>query len=219
MKLKLFLLSLATAGLLTSCVNTPKGDEASVEGEQTVAEQTGATYSVTPESVIYWVGSKPVGTHNGSINLSSGQFSMSEGVVTGGDFVIDINSLKVLDEGGEAYAADLQGHLLSDDFLASSTYPTAKFEITKVEPYTATPGAESVIADANYSVSGNLTIRDTTNNITFPAAIMTTENGVSVKASFNIDRTWWKIVYGNDQSLGDKFIRPEVNITLDVTAK
>lgn len=219
MKLKLFLLSLATAGLLTSCVNTPKGDEASVDGEQTAAEQTGATYTATSESKIYWVGSKPVGTHNGSFDLTSGQLSVAEGVVTGGEFVIDVNSLQVLDEGGEAYAADLKGHLLSDDFLASATYPTAKFVITKVEPYTATPGAESVVADANYSVSGNLTIRDTTNNITFPAAIMTSEDGVSVKANFNIDRTWWKIVYGNDQSLGDKFIRPEVNIALDITAK
>jgi hypothetical protein len=43
-------------------------------------------------------------------------------------------------------------------------------------------------------------------------------NSLIADADFNIDRTQWGIVYGNDKSLGDKFIRPEVNIKLHIEA-
>ena len=39
-----------------------------------------------------------------------------------------------------------------------------------------------------------------------------------VRANFNIDRTNWGLSYGNDKSLGDKYIRPEVNIGLNIVA-
>ena len=110
-------------------------------------------------------------------------------------------------------------HLLSADFFDAEIFPTAKFEITSVEPYTATATDSSVTDGANYKVSGNLTLKDATKNVSFPAKIENTNGIYSVVGSFNIDRTLWGIKYGNDKSLKDKFISEVVNISLDIKSK
>ena len=46
--------------------------------------------------------------------------------------------------------------------------------------------------------------------------IFINEKEFQAEADFNINRTDWGITYGNDQSLGDKFIKPEVNIKLNI---
>ncbi len=56
-------------------------------------------------------------------------------------------------------------------------------------------------------------------NITFPARIDLDGNTLKAKGNFNIDRTQWKMNYGNDKTLGDKFISETVNIELDLEAK
>ena len=43
--------------------------------------------------------------------------------------------------------------------------------------------------------------------------------GWRTKGNFDIDRTQWNMNYGNDKSLGDKFISEKVNIELDLEAK
>jgi polyisoprenoid-binding protein YceI len=72
--------------------------------------------------------------------------------------------------------------------------------------------------DATHTITGNLTLKGTTKSITFPAKVAVNDNVVTADANFNIDRTQWGLVYGNDQSLGDKFIRPTVNIQLHLVA-
>jgi polyisoprenoid-binding protein YceI len=74
------------------------------------------------------------------------------------------------------------------------------------------------VAGANYTVSGNLTMKDSTKNITFPAKITVADNSLTALANFNVDRTQWGIRYGNDKSLGDKFISETVNIQLNLKA-
>ncbi|MCG7859338.1 YceI family protein, partial [Flavihumibacter sediminis] len=90
-------------------------------------------------------------------------------------------------------------------------FPTASFVITGVEPITGD-------STATHKISGNLTLKDSTKNVSFPAQVTVAETGVKAAANFNIDRTQWGMFYGNDQSLGDKFIRPEVNIKLNINA-
>ena len=76
----------------------------------------------------------------------------------------------------------------------------------------------SLLPGATHIVSGNLQLKDRTKNISFPVQITTGNNAVAAKANFNIDRTQWGMSYGDDQSLKDNFIRPEVNIQLDIKA-
>ena len=56
-------------------------------------------------------------------------------------------------------------------------------------------------------------------NITFPARIDLDDNSLKAEANFDIDRTQWQINYGNDKTLGDKFISEKVNIELDLEAR
>lgn len=210
---------LAGSLFIASCSNSPKGDEAEVTDEQTVDSTIGSDVSIDTEaSKIGFIGNGVGKNHPGSFKLSSGQLTVDNGTITGGTFTIDAKSL-VLDQKEEMFQAKLLPHMLSPDFFDVEKYPTAKFEITSVEPYTATDKDSSVIAGANYKVSGNLTLKDVTKNIAFPAKIETVNNTYSAVAKFNIDRTLWGLKYGNDKSLKDKFISEVVNISLDIKSK
>jgi polyisoprenoid-binding protein YceI len=124
-----------------------------------------------------------------------------------------------VEEEGDMFQNKLKPHLLSGDFFDADKFGTAKFEITKVEPYASDGKDTSIVAGANFSISGNLTLKETTKNITFPAKVDLDGSTLKAKGNFNIDRTQWKMNYGNDKTLGDKFISETVNIELDLEAR
>jgi polyisoprenoid-binding protein YceI len=124
-----------------------------------------------------------------------------------------------LEQKGGMFDEKLHPHLLSGDFFDADKFSTAKFEITKVEPYKANSSDTSIVSGANFNVSGNFTLKDVTKNITFPARIDLDDNTLKAKGNFDIDRTQWKMNYGNDKTLGDKFISEKVNIELNLEAR
>lgn len=212
--MKKLALPLAAILFLASCQQAPDAANAETAEKQDVstAASGAATYTVdTTTSTVGWLGTKPVGQHHGDFKLASGALSVDNGNLVSGNIVIDINSIKDYDLEGE-YNTKLIGHLKSPDFLDVEKHPTAKFEITAVEVLQND-------TSGTHKISGNLTLRDSTKNVTFPAKVNLTENELTAKANFNIDRTQWGLHYGNDKSLGDKFIRPEVNLTLNISAK
>lgn len=218
MKKQIFI-TLIIAGLFTACNTTPKGDAAATTETQAVSEATGIDYLTDKTvSLIGFTGNGVGKNHPGTFRLSDGKLTVTDGKVSAGDFIISINSLD-LNEKAEMIQTKLKGHLLSPDFFDAEKYTTAKFIISSVIPYSEVEGSTSVTEAANYTVSGNLTLKDSTKNVSFPANISISESEVSAKANFNIDRTQWGMSYGNDKSLKDKFISPEVNITIDIKAK
>jgi len=112
----------------------------------------------------------------------------------------------------------LDAHLKSADFFDVAKYPTAKFEITKVGPFDAAQG-KSVVADATNTVSGNLTIKDKTVNVTFPAKITFNGDEVTFYSKFTIQRQDWGLTYGTEGNPQDWMIAQNVDIELNVTAK
>lgn len=201
-----------------ACNSAPKADKAKTEDGKDVVAAEGTPYRVDSLQYINFIGTKPVGEHHGTFNIKEGVlYVQNEAVVKGGKLVFDINSLKISDTDTTG-VSKLKAHLSSADFLDTEQYPTATFEITSIENYTPDSTNQLILNDATNTVKGNLTLKGVTKNISFPALIKVTPAIVTVKANFNIDRTEWKLVYGNDQSLGDKFIRPEVNINFDITA-
>ena len=124
-----------------------------------------------------------------------------------------------LEQKGGMFDSKLHPHLMSGDFFDAEKFATSKFEITDVQPYTANTSDTSIVAGANFTISGNFTLKDVTKNISFPAKIDLDENTLKAKGNFNIDRTQWNMNYGNDKTLGDKFISETVNIELDLKAK
>ncbi len=211
--------ALAAAFAFTSCNEAPKGDSATITDAQQAADASGQTFAVdTTDSKIRFTGNGVGKNHPGIFKLTSGNVAVANNQITGGNFVIDIKSMD-LEEEGEMIEGKLRPHLMSGDFFDADKFGTAKFEITGVTPYKPSEGDTSLVEGANFNVSGNLTIKDQTKNITFPAHVELDDNTLKAKGNFDIDRTQWKMNYGNDKTLGDKFISETVNIEMDLQAK
>lgn len=186
-----------------------KADEAATTEAEAVAtsQMTSTKYMVnTDESVIEWTGHKPTGKHDGTINLESGVFTVNEGKIESGTFMITMSSLK--DSEGNA---KLEGHLKSADFFEVETYPNAAFEVT---------GHEMV--DGKSMLSGNLTLKDVKNNVTFPVTTSNEGNTFTLTSEmFTIDRSKWNVKYGSKSffdDLGDKFINNDIELKITVKA-
>lgn len=217
-KLNSALFAMACSVVIFSCNNAPKGDNATITDKQEAAQSSGMAFVVdTNDSKIKFTGHGVGKNHPGNFRVSSGNVSVANNQITGGEFVINIRSLEV-EEKGEMFQAKLKPHLLSGDFFDADKFNSAKFVITGVEPYERNDNDTSIVEGANFNVSGNLTLREETKNITFPARIELDENELKAKANFDIDRTQWKMNYGNDKTLGDKFISEKVNIKMDLKA-
>lgn len=204
---------------IVACNSAPKGDQTKITDAQEVSEANGQTFSVdTASSSIRFTGHGVGKNHPGKFRLSSGTVSIDSNRVTGGEFLIDVKSME-LEEKGTMFQDKLRPHLLSGDFFDAEKFGTAKFVITDVKPYEPNNADTSLVDGANFNISGNFTLKDVTKNITFPARIDLDENTLKAKANFDIDRRQWQMNYGNDKTLGDKFISETVNIELDLQAK
>lgn len=141
------------------------------------------------ESTIFWKGNYVIGTnaHEGTLQFLSGILTQSaNNKVTGGSFVIDMNSLKNTDIEDEKGRKNIEEHLKSNDFFDVKKYPTATFTIVKIEPTT--------IAD-KYAVTGDLLMKGISNRIVFTALINQNKEAISVKADHTLIRTLWGITY------------------------
>jgi polyisoprenoid-binding protein YceI len=194
------------------------GKEVKVGDKQNTVNNSGKPYTVNAsDSKIKWTGKKVTGQHYGSIKVANGEILVDNNKITGGKVEIDMKSIVDEDQKDEESNKKLVGHLSSPDFFDVAKFPTSKIEITKVEALN-----DDTKPNANFSVTGNLTIKDVTKSITFPAEIKI-ENGVlTVKADFDIDRTDWNVKYGSGkffENLGDKVINDKFNLNLTLVAK
>ena len=234
---------MATTLLVAGCQQQPGGTDAEVGAAQE-ADQISASatdYAIDAgASELTWYGFKPTGRHNGTIGIQDGTLAVQNGEVVGGMFTMDMNDIKVLDEGlADEDRQKLTGHLKSADFFSVEEHPTATFEITEVKAFSASAVAseegnrkalvvndekvsEYKIESPTHAVSGNLTMRDTTLSVTFPAVVSVTDGKVSAEAKFNIDRTKWNVSYGDETDpvaqAKDKFIYNTVNVGFNITA-
>ncbi|MBK9255288.1 MAG: YceI family protein [Saprospiraceae bacterium] len=220
--LKLTFLFITVSMIAVSCKNKPAGDAAGVGEAGDVSQTTGTVYTTDATlAKIAWEGSKPGGKHNGIISISEGSLTVTEGVVSGGTFTIDMNSINVADLEGK-YKEDLEAHLKGTanegktDFFNVTQFPTAKFEITKVTELAGD-------AEGNALVYGNLTLLDVTKEVNFKATVSVSEDQVTVNTPpFTINRTDWGIKYGSKSffdDLKDKFIEDNIGLSISLTAQ
>ena len=168
----------------------------------------------TTESVVTWEGTKPTGVHTGTINVSAGELMLdAKGHIAGGSFNMDMNSLKDTDMQPGKGKENLEGHLKTGDFFEVEKYPMGKFVITKV---VATPKAA-----ATHEVTGNLTLKDKTKEVSFPATIHVANGKVTASVpKFYINRTDWGINFhsGITGTLQDKLIHDAVGLSIKLVA-
>jgi len=178
-----------------------------------MAAKVPTTYKIdTQNSVVVWTGYKVTGKHTGTVKIQNGTVSTDNGVLTGGSFDIDINSITCTDLEGE-YAGKLVGHLKSDDFLGAATHPKATFVITKAIPQDT---------KGNYKILGNLTIKETTKEVKFFANVAEANGMVNASGKITIDRSEFNMRYGSGSffdGLGDKTIYDEFDLQVSLVAK
>lgn len=211
---KVLLILAVVATAFTSCKDSKKeAKEVEVSAPKKVEEKVAVNNIDTKSSMLLWEGSKPTGTHDGSVMLKSGGLQINNDKLTGGEFVIDMTTIKNKDLDAES-AGKLEGHLKSPDFFAIEKYPTSKFVITNVTE-----------AEDKLSVTGNLTIKDITKSITIPA-MLSMENGVTTFQSeeFEIDRTDFGVEYKSKkildvEKLKDGFIDDDIKMSFTIKTK
>lgn len=212
MKLRIASIIMLSATFITISCGGPQGERAATGDAKEVAEAKGVVYNAElNSSKIEWIGTKPTGQHNGTINISKGNVLVDNGQIVGGEIVIDMNSIVVLDLTDAETNGKLRGHLLSADFFETETYPEARFVFTSVEKY---QGEQTGAVGFTHLVSGNLTMKDATRNVTFPALIeMQGQSLKAVSDSFIIDRSEWNVKYGSRKffdNLKDNFIHDDI---------
>ncbi len=159
-----------------------------------------------------WKGDKKVGdAHNGTIKFKKGLFYLENGTLVAGKFVIDMNSISNSDLDDGNYKEKLERHLKAADFFDVAKFPTAKFVVV---------GSE--IKDGKLHITGNLTIKGVTKNITIPAMLTENGNDVTLKSdSFNLDRTDFGIQYNSGKffdNLKDKAINDLIQFSFEIKA-
>jgi polyisoprenoid-binding protein YceI len=183
--------------------------------EYVISQSTETTYLLSKdESVLVWKAYYVVsGGHEGTMQFLSGKVTTYPDRQMTGEFVLNINSIENTDIKPKEDGHGLVEHLLSDDFFSAMLYPKGFFSILKTEAL-AEPG--------EYTVTGFLTLKALTHQISFPAIIQTEKDEMKVQAEITIDRTKWGINYNSKtifDDLKDGVISDNIDIRLNLILK
>ncbi len=154
------------------------------------------------KSTLKWTGTKVTGKHFGKIYFKKGSVEMKDGKLTGGNFVVDMNSFTVDDLSGD-WAKKFIGHMKSPDFFTTEKFPEASLKIKSVKDKT---------------VTADLTIKGKTNEVKFDV----TKKGKAYSGVLKFDRTKFDMKYGSGdffKNLGDKMIHNEVTVDFNFVVK
>jgi polyisoprenoid-binding protein YceI len=144
-----------------------------------------------------------------------GQFREFEGTIEAAEDPSDSRawgSVKTatIDTGNE----DRDNHLRSADFFDSERYPEARFESTRLDP----------VGGAEWRVTGNLTIKDVTREVTFDASVQGAgedpwgNERVGVAVHGSIDRTDFGLTWQQALTKGGMLVGEKVKIQVDASA-
>ena len=115
--------------------------------------------------------------HYGTISFEEGHFIKTDDKITGGEFIIDMNSIVCLDIDDEESNKGLVDHLKDPDFFNVTHFPKAKLTITNVHYH-----------DSNsMEISANMEIKDAVQPIKFQAEV--DFEAKELRTKFKIDRT------------------------------
>ena len=165
-----------------------------------------ATYNIKQDqSSLVWTGREvSTSSHYGTINFTSGQFEIADGLISQGEFLVDMTSITVQDLTGGSKER-LEGHLRSDDFFSVESFPTAHLYISSSE----------AISNGKWMVNGFLTIKDISHPVLFEMA--NTEDGWN--ASLVFDRSKYNVKFRSGtffENLGDKLIYDDIELKINL---
>ncbi|HTK18459.1 MAG TPA: YceI family protein [Mucilaginibacter sp.] len=163
----------------------------------------------TKESVVAWKGSSVEGVHTGYVDISKGELMIENGRLVGGTVEVDMNTIEDNNHGRDN---NLIKHLKSPDFFDVEKSPFSTIALTRV----------ASINDENKKITGNLTIKDKTQPVIFPAKIEVQDGIVKANGKLVIDRTKWDIRYKSGKfydNLANNAISDSIEFNIKIVAK
>ncbi len=155
---------------------------------------------------INWKGGKIVGnSHTGTVDLQSGWLSVDGKTITGGEFVVDMTSIRGTDLKDDGMRAKLEGHLKSDDFFGVGKFPVSRLVITSGGNFSG----------GKATVRGELTIKEATHPVEFSVTESGTGNRKTYIATITFDRSLYNVRYGSGRffsNLGNNAINDEIEL-------
>jgi polyisoprenoid-binding protein YceI len=172
----------------------------------------GQTKKVTNSNVQWWgykIAKTEASSHNGNVDVKSGEVMMKGSRIVGGTFSLDMSSINATDLTGESQTK-LNNHLKNGDFFETDKFPNATYTITSVK--------KNANKAYPFMIYGNLTAKDKTNPVSFPAKI-NLNNGILniVSDKFGFDRQKFGIAYASLAK--DVVIKDEIDMMINITAK
>lgn len=175
---------------------------------------TAQTYKVdTKATTVKWVAEKKLGSgHAGTVDVKSGTLTFTGDLITAGEIVSDLNSIKVTDiPADKEENGKLVGHLKSPDFFNVAKNPEAKLVIKSSEK-----------TKNGLKVKGDLSFNGKTNPVEFDAVVTKTDKDVTAKSDIVLDRTKWDLKYSSENFFkdlaGDRIIKNEFKLSVDIKA-
>ena len=210
---------MAASVLAVSCAGEKAEEVTTGEAQEVIEVAEAKTFNLIDSSKVVWRGFKTFvdWSHEGTIAVD-GKFLIANDKVAGGFIEIDFSEITVAEFADGTKEEYLLGHIRSEDFFFTDSFPTGSFEIVNVKEL-AGEGTNSLVV-------GNLTLRGITNSIEFPANINLDNDGVSFAAPvFSIDRTKWGVKYHDREdasiaaSLKEDLIDHSIELKFNVRAK
>jgi polyisoprenoid-binding protein YceI len=192
--------------MLVSLVSCNMNSNKTAETNDVAMTAADATYNIVQdESSLMWTGREvSTSSHYGTINFTSGQFEIADGLISQGEFLVDMTSITVQDLTGGSKER-LEGHLRSDDFFSVESFPTAHLYISSSE----------VISNGKWMVNGFLTIKDISHPVLFE--MVNTEDGWNANLVF--DRSKYNVKFRSGtffENLGDKLIYDDIELKINL---
>ena len=217
----------AVAVSLVACAKDPSKDVTAAKVEQVKAEAPAAEAAkaapeaAAPEAApvaqgnlagdVIFVGSKVTGSHackftdwNGSVNDAQ---SLEETTLS---VTVRTTAMACDFDDPKPWTVKLEKHLRDDDFFASEKFPEATFVSTAIKAETddKTP--------ATHTITGNMTIRGTQKELSFPATLTKDDKGFKADIEFSLNRKEFGIMYTGKK---DDLIRDGVVLKLSLASK
>ena len=161
---------------------------------------------------ITWTGKKLGKEHVGTIGLKEGYINIEKNAITGGEFLVNMTTIKDIDIQDEKMNGMLVSHLKSDDFFGVEKYPASKLTLT----------GSSNFVNGTATVKGIMTIKRSTHPVEFTVKENSTGGVKTYTAVITVDRTKYDVRYGSGKfftDLGDKAIGDEFTLEVTLVAK
>lgn len=187
--------------------------------EEATALVNGNYAVAVEETTLTWEGRKTLIENYkdvGTLKVKDGTVNVEDGIVRGGTMTFDMASIAATSTGKGVGMDGLSNHLKSPDFFDVEQFPTATFTITSVAPQM------DVATTYQYGVTGDLTLKGVTNEISFPAAIYMKDGALFVEATTEIDRTKWNVNFGSGSlfdDLGNNVIDDNFGLAFTLVAR